>query len=112
MGGSTGHNRLVSARQIFTIVGNRAQTPEVVAPAYITANIAHIGKAPTKRSRKDAMPRTAAISNISLADLERMVQSRRKQLRKFERQRAKWQKKVDDVDRKIAALGGTAGRKG
>ena len=30
----------------------------------------------------------------------------------MERQRAKWQKKVDIVDRKIAALGGTLGRRG
>lgn len=58
------------------------------------------------------MARTAAVSNLSLADLEHMIHSRQKELRKLEKQRAKWQKKVDDVDRKIAALGGAAGRGG
>jgi hypothetical protein len=57
------------------------------------------------------MPRTAAVSNLSVADLERIIRSRHKALRKLERQRAKWQKKVDDVDRKIAALGGATGRR-
>ena len=58
------------------------------------------------------MARTAATSNLSLADLEQMIHSRQRELRKLEKQRAKWQKKVDDVERKIASLGGTAGRGG
>jgi hypothetical protein len=58
------------------------------------------------------MPRTAAISNLSVVDLQRMIDRRHSEMRKLEKQRAKWQKKVDAVDREIAALGGAPGRGG
>lgn len=58
------------------------------------------------------MPRTSAISNMSLDDIQRLIQDRQKQIRKLEKQRAKFQKKVDQIDRQIVSLGGSAGRRG
>jgi hypothetical protein len=43
---------------------------------------------------------------MSLSDLERMIQGQRRALRKLERLRAAYQRKLDAVDRRIAAIGG------
>lgn len=53
------------------------------------------------------MPRVSALSSISLAELEKLMNSRRRQLNKLEKQRARIQKKLDAVNEKIAAIGGT-----
>ena len=54
------------------------------------------------------MARTRLDPTISLADLERIVRDRRRALSKLERQRSRWQKKLDAVERRIAALAGSA----
>jgi hypothetical protein len=58
------------------------------------------------------MPHLPAALNLSVADIQRLIQDRRRSLRKLERKRAELQRKVDRLDRQIAALGGTASRHG
>jgi septal ring factor EnvC (AmiA/AmiB activator) len=56
------------------------------------------------------MPRTASSSNgLTLAQLEKMMQSRRAEVTRLTRQRAKLQKKLDALDAQIASVSGGAG---
>lgn len=55
------------------------------------------------------MPRVSSSTEMSLAQLEKLMNSRRKDLAKLTRQRQKVQKKLDAIDEKIAAIGGSAG---
>lgn len=55
------------------------------------------------------MPRLSSSADMSLAQLEKLMNSRRKDLAKLTRQRLKVQKKLDSIDEKIAAIGGSAG---
>jgi len=57
------------------------------------------------------MARTPNLARLSLADLQHIVESRRSELRQLQRQRAKWQKKVDQFTRRIVALGGENGHR-
>ena len=58
------------------------------------------------------MPRTATALAMSLADLHGMIRERRRALGKLERQRARWQKKLDKLERRIVALAGPGGARG
>lgn len=49
------------------------------------------------------MPATAS---MSLSDLQRLIDRRQRELRKLSRRREKIQRKLDDIDDRIAALGG------
>lgn len=57
------------------------------------------------------MARGPILTKLSLADLEHIIESRRTELRKLERVRAKWQKKVNQLSRRIEALGGENGHR-
>src|SRR4051794_35855919 len=52
------------------------------------------------------MARGRATANMSLSDLEQMIKGRRRQLRKLERLRAAYQRKLEALDRRIEAIGG------
>jgi hypothetical protein len=52
------------------------------------------------------MARTPASSNLSLTQLERLLDRRRKDLAKLQRQRSKIQKRLDAIDTKIESIGG------
>src|SRR4051812_9612643 len=43
---------------------------------------------------------------MSLSDLERMIDNRRLELRKLERLRTNYRRKLDAIERRIAAIGG------
>jgi len=60
------------------------------------------------------MARTASIDSLSLVDLEQTIRERRRDLQKLERKRAKVQRKLDLLDRRITSLAGSAigGRRG
>jgi hypothetical protein len=49
------------------------------------------------------------LSNLSIAQLERIIDSRRGEITRLERTRAKLARKLSQVDKKIASLGGPAG---
>ena len=54
-----------------------------------------------------ARPSTASAFNI--AQLERLLQDRRTELTRLERQRESLSRKIDGIDRQIVKLGGTRG---
>ena len=54
------------------------------------------------------MPRTASVLAMSLTDLQRIIRNRQRGLQKLERQRSKWQRKLDEVERQIAKVAGSA----
>jgi hypothetical protein len=56
------------------------------------------------------MARPSSPSNLSLADIDRMIQGRRKDLNKLHEKRKKLQRELDRYDRSIAAIGGSNGR--
>jgi hypothetical protein len=58
------------------------------------------------------MARAASLARISISDLEELLESRRLELRRLDRQRTKWQKKVDQLTRRIVSLGGENGQRG
>lgn len=59
------------------------------------------------------MPRPSTGTNLSLADLHQIMQSRRTELTKLRRQRQKLQRDLDRVDRQIFRIeGGAGGRRG
>src|SRR3954468_17619437 len=53
------------------------------------------------------MPRPSTAFSISLPQLERLIQSRRHELKRLERTRAKYQRKLNALDQRIRALGGS-----
>lgn len=55
------------------------------------------------------MARPASGTNLTIAQLQRVLDSRRSELVKLQRQRAKLQKKLNQIDRKIDRVGGEAG---
>ena len=54
------------------------------------------------------MARPANLSNINIAELQRVLNAKRGELEKLHRQRAQLQKRMNVVDRQIARLGGGA----
>jgi hypothetical protein len=59
------------------------------------------------------MPRPPSLSNLSIAQLERIIDSRRSEISRLERSRAKLARKLNQLDSKIDLLGGSArGRNG
>jgi hypothetical protein len=54
----------------------------------------------------------ASARTMSVFDLERLIEAQRAQLRKLERLRSRYQRKLDALDRRIAALGGQDRRRG
>jgi hypothetical protein len=58
------------------------------------------------------MARPSAGGELSIAQLERLLQNRRVQLSAKQKERAKLQKKIDQLDRQIRALGGGGGTNG
>jgi len=58
------------------------------------------------------MARIPLAPGLSLSDLERMIQDGRDALRKLERRRARYQRKLDAVERRIAAVGGKGRTRG
>jgi hypothetical protein len=58
-----------------------------------------------------ARPRIGS-DNLTIAQLEALLEKRRSKVGKFERQRAKLQKKLEALDAKIASMGGSAGAVG
>ena len=58
-----------------------------------------------------ARPRNG--SSLTIAQLEEILESRRRKLNDLEKERARQQKRLDELDREIASLsGGRAGRRG
>jgi hypothetical protein len=58
------------------------------------------------------MPRTASSSSFTIAQLESLLQGRRSELSKLERQRSKLARKLAQLDSRIIALGGGGSRGG
>jgi hypothetical protein len=56
------------------------------------------------------MPRNGAVSHLSLAELERMLRGRQRELIKLQKRRSRIQKKLDRLDAQIATIGGSSGR--
>jgi hypothetical protein len=52
------------------------------------------------------MARPANMSNMNIADIERFLSDRKRQLDKLKKKRAKAQAKVDAIDAEIAKIGG------
>lgn len=55
------------------------------------------------------MPRPKSGSNLSIAQLQNMISDRRSALTKLEKQKRNLERQLDDVDRKIEQIGGSAG---
>ena len=55
------------------------------------------------------MPRPASASGFNIAQLERILQERRTELTRLERQRSELQRKLDGLDRQIERMGGSVG---
>jgi hypothetical protein len=53
------------------------------------------------------MARPSTAFSISLPELERLIHSRRRELKRLERTRAKYQRKLGALDQRIRALGGS-----
>ena|SRR5688572_2101599 len=59
------------------------------------------------------MARPPSLSNLSIAQLQRIIQSRRSEISRLERQRGKIARKLAQIDTRIEALGGSVrGRNG
>jgi hypothetical protein len=58
------------------------------------------------------MPRPSTGTNLSLADLHQIMQSRRTELTKLRKQRLDLQRDLDRVDRQIFKIEGSGGRRG
>jgi hypothetical protein len=58
------------------------------------------------------MPRPSTGTNLSLADLHQIMQSRRTELTKLRKQRLDLQRDLDRVDRQIFKIEGGGGRRG
>jgi hypothetical protein len=70
-------------------------------------------KGHVERLNKDSrMARTSASSNLSLTQLERLLDRRRKDLAKLQRQRSKIQKRLDAIDTKMESIGGPFSARG
>ena len=52
------------------------------------------------------MRQDISLARLSLDELEQMLEGRRRTLKKLQKQRAKWQKRLDRVDAEIAAMSG------
>jgi len=52
------------------------------------------------------MPHDVRLARLSFDELEQMLEGRRRTLKKLEKQRAKWQKRLDRVDAEIEAISG------
>ena len=55
------------------------------------------------------MPRPRQLSGMSLHELERMVNVRKKEISKLLRKRSSIQSRIDEIDRRIESLGGDPG---
>jgi hypothetical protein len=55
------------------------------------------------------MARPSSTSGLTLSQLERLLDQRRRDLAKLQRQRSRIQKRLDTIDSKIHAAGGTTG---
>jgi hypothetical protein len=58
------------------------------------------------------MPRPSTGTNLSLADLQHIMESRRTELTKLRRERQELQRELDRVDRQIFKIEGSGGRRG
>lgn len=58
------------------------------------------------------MPRPSTGTNLSLADLQQIMESRRTELTKLRRERQELQRDLDRVDRQIFKIEGSGGRRG
>lgn len=58
------------------------------------------------------MPRPASGVGISLADLERLLSARRRELERLQEQRARIQRELNGVERQISRIGGATIRNG
>jgi hypothetical protein len=58
------------------------------------------------------MPRTASPTGFSIAQLQKLVQSRQTEMARLSRNRDKLLKKLDAVEAKLAAISGGAGGRG
>ena len=58
------------------------------------------------------MPRPSNGVNLSLSQLERMLNQRRRELSRLTRKRAAAQRKLDDIDEKLRRLGGNGSLRG
>lgn len=54
------------------------------------------------------MPRSALSEQLSISELQRMLESQRRRLSKLRKQRTRLQKELDELDRQIATLDGRA----
>jgi hypothetical protein len=55
------------------------------------------------------MARTSTTAGLTLGQLERLLDQKRRDLSKLERQRARIQKRLDAIDSRIAMIGGSVG---
>jgi hypothetical protein len=58
------------------------------------------------------MARPAAGSNLTIVQLEQMLNSRKSERQRLERDRTKLQRRLDQLDARIRALGGNGGGRG
>src|SRR4051794_23999492 len=65
-----------------------------------------------KLIRLVTMPRPSNGVNLSLNQLERMLNQRRRELSRLTRKRATAQRKLDDIDEKLRRLGGNGSLRG
>src|SRR4051812_37922596 len=63
-----------------------------------------------KTERKETMARPASGSNLSIAQLQQLINVRRSEQTKLERQRSKLARKLDQLDSRIRQLGGNGFR--
>ena len=63
--------------------------------------------------KEPKMARPSTGTNLSLAQLQQIMETRRSEINRLRKQRAEWQKKVDQIDRQIERIGGDGnGRRG
>src|SRR6266508_3528603 len=55
------------------------------------------------------MPRGPSINGLSIGQLQSLLQSRLGKVQKLEKQRNRWARKLDQIDRRIEQLGGGRG---
>ena len=54
------------------------------------------------------MPRPASLSNLSIQQLQQIIEGRKSEISRLERQRNKLARKLNAIEARIAALGGSA----
>ena len=59
--------------------------------------------------RKYSMARTKSVGNLTISDLEQLLNRSRSKISKLEKKRAKVSRKLDAIDAQIASLGGSVG---